>query len=147
MSLKKQPKLKNKQQGSMLIMALFIIIVLALIGAAMVQINADGSRSIVYEVYGSRALHAANSSNERTLSKLFGPAPVLNYCQADITEPVALPNINAFSGCSASVSCQSFAVNQIDYAYRHYRITSTATCAAGDIITQRRVAIEARDSI
>ncbi len=130
---------RKGQQGSMLVMALFVIIVLAFLGLAMIQITSDSSRSMVYEVYGARALNAANSGANRALNEMFGPGA--NESCNDITTPVLMPNITSLQGCSVVISCLiPFEVN----GYTHFRVTSTASCNAGSFITERSVIVEAR---
>lgn len=127
-----------RQQGSMLVMALFVIIVLSLLGLAVIKIQSDGSRSIVYEVYGARAFNAANSGADRALSQLF-PLSGSGSC-ADSS--LDLSAQTAFHGCVVTMECDEFNISETGYT--HYRIESTATCQAGDFVTQRAVAIEAR---
>jgi len=128
----------------MLVIALFVIIVLAFLGAAMVQINSDSSRSVIYEVYGARALHTANSGAERMLNGTFGPNITTNACES---APInyALPDTAAFSGCELTVICAKIDITEADYSFTHFRIKSTATCSAGDMITKRSVEVEARE--
>lgn len=132
----------QRQQGSMLIIALFIIIVLGFLAFAMINIGEDSNRSIVYEVNGARALNAANSGAERALADIFAPN-VTGSCTTVNNNTYLLPTqLPAFSGCNVTVQCDQFDVVQTGFT--HYRIESSANCSAGDFVTQRAVAIEAR---
>jgi len=128
----------------MLVMAIFIILVLSFLALAIIQIGGDSSRSIVYEVYGSRALHAANSGADRALSDIFGPGVATPNCDNVNNQTYQLPNstVVGFSGCSLATMCNEFYIAQTGFT--HYRITSTASCSAGEINTKRSVAVEAR---
>lgn len=134
----KSTVLKN-QQGSMLVIALFVMIVLAFLAYAMIAITDNSHKSNVYEVYGGRALNAANSGVERALNDILGPdgtddcSDVSNY---------SLPNIVPFSGCSLELQCNQFDVTSTKFT--HFSITSTASCSAGNFDTQRSVIVEAR---
>lgn len=130
----------KKQQGSMLVIALFVIIVLAFLAYAMIQITDNSSRGNVYEVYGSRALNAANTGAERALNEIFMPAGS-EQC-SNVTASFQLNHGSAFSGCDISVTCDQFTVTQTGVT--HFRIESTASCSAGEFDTQRSVAVEAR---
>ena len=62
---------QRKQRGSMLVIALFIIIVLAILGLAMLRMLAASADSVVSEVYGQRALNAARAGVERSIAAAF----------------------------------------------------------------------------
>jgi len=131
----------------MLVMALFVIVVLALLGLAVVQVLSDSNKSTVYEVYGARAFNAANSGADHALADIFGPSvvgPAPGRCTTVNSNTYTLPKavITGFSGCDLVVECEEFTVSETGFT--HYRIESTATCQASEFETQRTVAIEAR---
>jgi len=136
-----------KQRGSMLVMALFVIVVLSLLGLAVVQVLSDSNKSTVYEVYGARAFNAANSGADHALADIFGPSvsgPTLGRCAAVNSKTYTLPKtaISGFSGCELVIECSEFTVNETGFT--HYRVQSEARCNAGDFKTVRMVAVEAR---
>jgi len=133
----------KKQQGSMLVIALFVIIVLAFLAYAMIQITDNSSRGNVYEVYGSRALNAANSGAERALNEILGPTGGESCASA--SSNYSLGTGDVFNGCNVIISCNEFLVTETGFT--HFRIESTASCSAGDFDTQRSVAVEARITI
>jgi len=136
----------KKQQGSMLVIALFVIIVLGFLAYAMIQITDNSNRSTVFEVYGTRALNAANSGAEHTLNSILGPDGTQvcpNETVPSIQDTVEiLPDIASFNGCNLDISCSRFDV--IETGLRHFRIKSVASCSAGDFNTQRSVSVEAQ---
>lgn len=134
------PQLK-KQRGSMLVIALFVIIVLAFLAYAMIRITNTSASANVYEVYGERALNAANSGANRALNELFTPGSS-NSCN-DVSTGYSFGATVALSGCAIEVACTSFDVSQTGFT--HFRIISTASCTAGDFDTQRSVVVEARN--
>ena len=127
------------QQGSMLVTALFVIIVLGMLGLAIFKIQSSSGRSIGYEVYGARAFNAANSGAARALAQLF---PLTGGSNCAESSTLDLSKQVAFHGCKVEVECESFLITETDFT--HFRITSTASCEAGDFTTQRKVAVEAR---
>lgn len=133
----------KKQQGSMLVVALFVIIVLGFLAYAMIQITDNSNRATVFEVYGTRALNAANSGAERALNDLLGPNG-LEACSS-VSFDYELPEITAFNGCELEIKCVNF--NVTETGFRHFRIESTASCTAGDFDTQRSVFVEAQITI
>ena len=54
----------QRQQGSMLVIALFVIIVLAMLGATMSKMVIASNMSVVTDLTGLRAKHAANAGLE-----------------------------------------------------------------------------------
>ena len=133
----------HKQQGSMLVIALFVIIVLAFLAYAIIGITNNSAKGNVYEVYGARALNAANSGIERTLNGIFGPGNAGNSCPTPALNDELMGPSPELSGCRITVSCNSFVVTQTGYT--HFQLESTANCSAGDFSTQRRVVVEARN--
>jgi len=136
----------KKQQGSMLVIALFVIIVLGFLAYAMIQITDNSNRSTVFEVYGTRALNAANSGADHTLNSILGPGGV-QVCPNETVPSIQgtveiLPNIVSFNGCTLEITCNKFDV--METGLRHFRIRSLASCSAGDFNTQRSVSVEAQ---
>lgn len=136
----------RKEQGSMLVIALFVIIVLAFLAYAMIEITENSNRATVYEVYGARALHAANSGADRALNEVLGPNAndscsdaTSNYGLADAESSVTGAS---FSGCNIIVNCTEFLVPETGFT--HFRIESTASCDASEFTTHRSVSVEAR---
>ncbi|MFT4925607.1 MAG: MSHA biogenesis protein MshP [Phenylobacterium sp.] len=151
-SRRKQRHSRAKQRGSMLVIAVFILTVMMLIATTMMDVLSDSANAVAYEVYGTRALSAANSGAELAMQQIFpydGAAiPVVcpvaaNY---DATVEFALnlsgSNHTGFTDCTVAVQCLQFEVAETGYT--HYRIESTATCGSGDFSTVRTVALEAR---
>jgi len=126
----------------MLVIALFVIIVLAFLAYAMIQITDNSSRGNVYEVYGTRAFNAANSGAERALNQILMPSVVGTETCGLASSNYSLGTGEVFNGCNIIISCNEFLVTETGYT--HFRIESTASCSAGDFDTQRSVAVEAR---
>ncbi|MFT5161478.1 MAG: MSHA biogenesis protein MshP [Alteromonadaceae bacterium] len=134
----------KQQQGSMLIIAVFVLTVMILLAGAMQSIYSSAAKAVTYEVYGTRALSAANSGAERAMQKIFflnGQA-ALN-CVGGANTQWDISAQAAFNGCKVDVICTSFAI--IETGYTHYRVESTASCTAGDFTTVRTVAVEGRE--
>lgn len=144
----KQLNLNNRLQGSAMLLALFVIIVVMLIGTSLMKVLSTSSENIAQEVLGTRALFAANSGMQAHLQQLFPLAPASGTCIASQT--YLLTNIDGLKNCQAVVSCNLYAtVNTENY----YRLTSTGKCGNGTIastdynkvISERTVVVEAKD--
>jgi MSHA biogenesis protein MshP len=97
-------KLDNKQHGAALIMAVIVIVVTGMIGAAMTALLQVSDEMSAREVISARALMAAGSGVNRTLECL-QTTPVGGRCAAcagTYTWPVTLEGLN---GCSTAVTC------------------------------------------
>ncbi len=147
---------KPSEKGSAIILALFIMVVIMLLGTALVKVLSTSSETIAQEVIGTRALAVANSGMQAQLQKLFP------FDSDDLICPSADPisertysdfnNVSGLQGCSATVTCEQYAtVDSINY----YRLTSTGTCGSGSlvsdsydqsvVISSRTVQVEARN--
>ena len=136
----------NQQTGSALVIAIFVIIVLSALGAALVKMLDSSQESVAYEVLGTRAYTAAQSGLQWQLAKVFPLNSPAITC-ADIDNPPpdnpTPPSFNHTLGlaqCEVSVSYTSFEHAGICY----YSITAEGTCAIGSESTSRKIAVEAR---
>ena len=61
----------SQQRGSMLVIAIFTMVVLLLSPVSLQRMLVSSQQSIVYEVYGARAYNAAQSGIDHHLTLLF----------------------------------------------------------------------------
>lgn len=150
----KQRRLRKKQKGSMLMMAIFVLTVMIFLAVSLQDVFSGAARSLAYEVYGARALSAANAGAELALQKIFylSGQTALTFSDVEPNAATASLNVNlsnteAFSGCTVAVAVSRFTINDTTYFYNytHYRIDSTATCVSGDFKTVRTVSVEGRE--
>lgn len=133
----------NEQRGSALVLALFIIVVTTLLGAALVRMISANSETIAYEVIGTRAYQAAQAGAQRKLSELF---PLLSLPGSPSCSPDSIynefSNVEGLENCQASnVDCvEGPTVDEITY----YTITSTGQCNFAGVFTSRTIEIKAR---
>ncbi|WP_372828698.1 MSHA biogenesis protein MshP [Shewanella sp. UCD-KL12] len=135
------------QQGSALVIGIFVITVMFLMASALINVLEDADEQVNLEVWGTRALAAANSGADSALAQLFPLDASAATCAA--TSDWTVPNEPGFHGCRVALTCNASLVNTVN----HYRITSTATCETGDcdndngncLRVNRQVEVEARD--
>ena len=145
---------RKRQQGSMLIIAIFIITVMIFIAVALQDVFDKAAKSVAYEVYGARALSAANTGAEVVLQKIFNTQGQTPLTFSNTDPAVATWNLNsigfqdAMFNCTVVATVERFDVSDATYFYEytHYRIESTATCVQGDFTTVRTVAVEGRET-
>jgi MSHA biogenesis protein MshP len=145
-----KPRYPNQQAGSALVIAIFVIIVLSVLGTALVKMLESSQESVAYEVLGTRAYTAAQSGLQWQLAEVFPLDSLAIACKIQDEIDSATPSFNNTLGlaqCEVSVSCTDFVhtVNSIDT--RYYAITSTGECAIGSELTSRKIAVEARSPL
>ena len=128
----------GKTNGSALVLAVFIIVVISLRGATLVKILASSQQNVVYEVLGTRAYATAQSGIQWKLSQVFPLNAPAAACATQSTP--SFNNVNGLKQCNVAVSCSDFVVDSI----RYYTITATGKCQAGDTVTSRTLEVDAR---
>lgn len=145
---------RSATQGAALPVALFIIVVMALVGAALVRIIVDTSSGVVNDVIGQRAFNAARSGAELFLVQLFPLDEPTNESLCGERDAALSPDDNddlavytesfttaGLHGCSAHVYCDFAAAEGIT----HFRIVSQGRCDAGDLSYTKELLLEASD--
>ncbi|NMH65222.1 MSHA biogenesis protein MshP [Shewanella salipaludis] len=139
----------GRQRGSALVIAIFVITVMSLLASALIRIVQDADAGLTQEVWGTRALAAANSGADAALAQLFpltGGAGVCNSADTAWTPPALV----GFHGCRVSYRCTSVSAA----GFTQYSIDSTATCESGNcsggdegscLRVSRSVEVAARD--
>lgn len=142
-----------QQQGSALLLALFIIIVLTLLGSALVKILSTSSESIAQEVIGTRALMAANSAMQAELAVLFplstvAGVPAVGTCNAtnNYDLPASGNDIPGLYHCSAKTTCNLYFPDP-NTSINYYRLTSTGECGSGNISADSKAAVKSSRTI
>jgi len=131
----------NRQEGSALVLALFIMIVVTLLGTFLVKMISSSAETIAFEVLGTRAYQAAQIGAQRKLSELFPLSPGTLECTLD-------SNYGEFTTVKGLENCQSRNVDCIagptvdDITY--YTITSTGQCDFLGVFTSRTIEVKAR---
>ncbi|MGF1758515.1 MSHA biogenesis protein MshP [Photobacterium sagamiensis] len=121
---------RSKQQGSALMVSIFVITVMAVMAMGLMKINWSQSDTTTREVLGTRAWFAAHSGIEWGLNRLFpiDDGSTVSLCAASADFPVATEN---FHNCRASVICEAFTVPTSAGNVTHYKLESTGTCGTG----------------
>ncbi len=136
---------KQRQRGSMLVIALFVIVVFALLGLTMTRLLSSSSESVIFEVLGQRALNAARSGLEFCLAAEYPVDQGVIAAQpcADPTTD-SFPDIPGLENCSYRVEpAEDITVTDGAVSYTYTKFTSTGSCQAGAIITSRTVYVDA----
>lgn len=132
----------KKHTGSMLVIAIFIMVVMALLGFAMIRLLSGSADAGVQQVFGLRAMNAAQSGLEAKIAQVFP----LDSGGHDATQcPGTAINhdflVRGLEDCSVSASCS---VGYQDAEVRYYRFVGTGQCQAGEFTTSRTVSVDAK---
>jgi MSHA biogenesis protein MshP len=133
--------LNNYQRGSALIVAVFIIVIMTLLGTALVRMMSSSAETVAYEVLGARAYQAAQAGLQRKLAEVFPLAPAVGICNApDPPVPYDFSAIRGLENCRATnVGCTDSEILGVTY----YIITSRGQCDIAGILTSREIEVRA----
>ena len=136
------------QQGSALVMAIFLILLMSALILFLGRQLFSSSVAVSYEVQGNRAFNAAQSGLQLGLVQLFPLSGSSSCASVNTSTAINFDAHGAFAavpglvGCSASLTCTK--VDNPDNTSRPlFRLESSAVCIAGDIQTSRVVQMEA----
>nr|WP_086938851.1 hypothetical protein [Thaumasiovibrio occultus] len=122
----------RQQQGSVLLVVIFVMVVMSLFAVALTRIGVSSQDTTTVEVLGARAWLAAHSGNEVAMNLLFpvdSNAANVSLCPSETPTPMAV-NISGLSGCSVNVLCAQYNVDTPEV--RYFQLTSTGACGSSD---------------
>ncbi|MDX2367508.1 MAG: pilus assembly PilX N-terminal domain-containing protein [Colwellia sp.] len=132
---------QNKQRGSALVLAIFIIVVMTLLGSALVRMIGTNAETIAYEVIGTRAYQAAQAGVQRKMSELFPLNQGVNVCEDNII-PYDFSAIEGLENCKAEiVTCN---LDALVKGVSYYTVTSIGQCSVAGVFTSRKIEMKAR---
>lgn len=146
--MSRKPIAFQKQAGSAIILAVFVIIIISLLGASLASLQRDNAQGTSYEVYSSRAYLSAYSASEIALVTLFplnsSAANATNCSESTpLTISVSLPDDVGFHGCTADYQCQILNPSSLSSLPTRYKVVSTAVCENSQTVTRRQITVEA----
>ena len=147
----------SRQRGSALVIGVFIITVMFLLAATLINVLDDADQDISLEVWGTRAFAAANTGADRALATLFPVDGSSGSCDAQTTWNIGTATgLVGFNGCTVVMTCSAITTTLPQNNMTQYLVTSTGTCSTGQcdsgtdsdascIRVSRQVEVEARD--
>ncbi|HIC8841437.1 TPA: MSHA biogenesis protein MshP [Aeromonas veronii] len=149
------PQAFGRMRGSALMIALFVIVVMALLAAAMGRFLVDSGEKNTVEVRSVRALLAAQSGLEIALYQLFPNRPAAPSPQDRcdwISPPPSFTGVTGLVQCQVAVRCTQVPVTYNGAVTNGYRLESVGTCgsseldsASPDFAVSRTLMLEAYD--
>ncbi|MFT6267454.1 MAG: MSHA biogenesis protein MshP [Alphaproteobacteria bacterium] len=137
----------NKQSGSMIVMALFVIVVIGLLAAALINIVSASSNSTLHQVYGLRANQAAKAGIEDLLSTSFPVDGSAVSCNTTTVSPASFSNVRGLNECSYAATCvtQTISFGNVDRMY--FKFSSTGSCQIDTNVVSRTLSVDAIQEI
>lgn len=138
---------KTSQSGSVLIVAIFVIVVMGFLASSLTRVNWSNSDNQTREHLGTQAWLLAHSANEWALTQFY-PIPLLTVSGAFNTMCVdtvngSSPDLSTDMPCSnPSLTCENKGVldGQV-----FYRVEATAICGSGKLQVQRSQQVWVRE--
>lgn len=131
---------RQRQQGSVIMIAIFVIVVIGFLAAALSRIDWSNQNTLSRQILGNTAYYAARSVNEVALTTIYP----LNE-QEDVHEACASWQSNVlaqervmqyYDHCSLTTACVQQG-NLPDAGMTYYRIASNVICGSGRFQVQR----------
>jgi MSHA biogenesis protein MshP len=116
----------RSQRGSAILIALFVIVIMALLAAAMGRFLVDSSEKHTVEVRGVRALMAAQSGLEIALYRLY-PNGQWQGQQCAASTSLSFTDAGLI-GCQAIVTCNKVSVSAAGATQTAYDFSSEGRC-------------------
>ncbi|MGL4249493.1 MAG: MSHA biogenesis protein MshP [Aeromonas sp.] len=130
----------GRTRGSALMIALFVIVVMALLAAALGRLLVDSGEKNTMEVRSVRAQLAAQSGLEVALYQLFPNRPVApssNRCSL-VATTLQFDDHPGLAGCQVAVSCSEVSVTYNNQSSTGYRLQSAGSCGANDLASDNQ---------
>ena len=133
--------IRHKQQGSALILTIFIIIVIGFLALMMTKNQQKVSTHIVTSVMGTRTNMAAKSAIQMDISEFYMNQSGSCYSPLTYTSDYTFSG-EGLSQCRATVECKT--VGNMDSGIIVRQLISTAQCQFGTTTLQRIIEVGIR---
>ncbi len=123
-------KFSKGVRGFSLFAALFVIVILGMLAAAMIQMTQTSNVAVAQEALSIRAFFAAESGAQAAAMDVF-PLSGGGSC----SNRTINFSSNGLVGCSAIIQCSSFNSDGENY----FQVNSEGRCGSGDLSTSRSI--------
>ena len=137
---------KPNQAGFSMPVVIFIIVIMALLAAAIVQLSGQSNRAAMQEEISNRAFYSAESGASWAMTRIFDAAGANSQSMADgicnsgVNGQILSFNVAGLNGCNASLTCNVSSAGSASF----YRVTSVGSCTFGSVQAARTVQVGAR---
>ncbi|TKG02791.1 MSHA biogenesis protein MshP [Vibrio sp. F13] len=140
---------KSSQQGSVLVVAVFVIVVMGFLATSLVQVQWSNHDTLTRKQLGTQAWLLAHSANEWALTQVY-PLTVSPAVSTSVSTVCSNLNSNQVSsGMSAICTVDELTCSQIGVldGVGFFKIESTAICGSGINQVQRIQEVWVKESI
>lgn len=135
----------SSQRGAALVVAIFIITIMAILAAVIARVVTTSESASVDEVFGTRAYHAASSGAQVFATQLIDAleaesADAAAVCHEGHAVNFQMPGLQQ---CEAQVMCAL--ANHSDFDIQQYQITSIGQCQSAQQRYSRILSTEVID--
>ena len=140
---------KSSQQGSVLIVAVFVIVVMGFLATSLVQVQWSNHDTLTRKQLGTQAWLLAHSANEWALTQVY-PLTVSPAVSTSVSAACGnLSSNQVSSGMSTICTVEELTCSQIGTldSVGFFKIESTAICGSGINQVQRIQEVWVRESL
>lgn len=142
-----------QQRGAALAVALFVLLIVGLLGLTLVRALNDTATAVASDVLGTRAQLAAQSGVQGLMTEIYPLNASLDtsVCPTRVGNepPVVRTYTFATTGlqqCRATVRCNQLQLTS-PYNGTHVRVISEGSCTGGNLTFSKRILVEIGDGI
>ena len=131
---------RHKQSGSLYIIAVFTLVVMGFLGAALTRMEWSNNDALTRDVLGTQAWLLSHSANELVLTHMYPLNPTSDFvdsiCNDLSVVQSALDQLaSKYKNCSKIESVCSL-IGELDTG-KFYKVESSAICGSGINVVQR----------
>ncbi len=131
------------QRGSMLVIALFVIIVLGLLGLTMTRLLSASSETIIHEVLGQRALNAARAGINCAVAKQLGSG-----CINPPVDTFIFVGVPGLENCTYQYEIGTpKTIQDGNKDFKYWTFNSKGQCRVGNTNVTRNVYVDAMQEV
>ena len=135
------------QQGNMIVMAIFVIVVISLLAVALIKTISASSNTTIHQIYGLRAQQAAQAGVQTLLQASFAVDGSATPCNTTATSPASFSNVGGLNACAYQASCVTETVSFANVDRLYFKFSSTGSCLINDNVVSRTISVDAMQEI
>ncbi len=135
---------KKNQQGSMIVMAVFVIVVMSMLALNLMRLKASNQGTLVRENLGAQAWFLSISAGEWALTQMYPldatatAVELTTRCTNlnNVSQEVRSKIADGFPCNALTISCANPSLS-LPSELVYFQITTSAVCGSGDFTVQR----------
>ena len=147
MRLNLRPFQYKGQQGNMIVMAIFVIVVISLLAVALIKTISASSNTTIHQIYGLRAQQAAQAGVQTLLQASFAVDGSATPCNTNASSPASFSNVDGLNACVYQASCVTETVSFANVDRLYFKFSSTGSCLINDNVVSRTISVDAMQEI